>query len=393
MEIGDDHSGYSAIANNSQMRLSADMRVPSLLQNRLLCAVAAWNIVLLAGSTSAVAGDPIRVTDQRGVSITLAKPAQRVVFIPIPAASTYMALDGTPAHIVGLNPIAMTALREGILGHIFPGALSINSGITQGGFIPNVEAILALSPDVVIQWATQGPDAIEPLERAGLPTLGIRYGSQSLTEDYTRMFGALAGKPDRADAIIARQHVRIAAIRAALAGLAPEDRPTVLYFNRFAGDLAVSGADTNNDENIRLAGGINAAASLRGSTQSVTYEQVLQWDPRVILLGTFDPAKPSDLYEDPRWQLLRAVHERRVYRYPLGGYRWDPPSQESAMSWTWLAQILHPDQARQFDLRQDMIEWFKFLYGYALSPAEMDDILNLAENGGSQGYDIFRAQK
>ncbi len=352
---------------------------------RLLALIAAYGM-----AADRAAADPIRVTDQRDVSITLPRPAERVVFIPIPASSTYMAIDGTASHIVGVNPIAMTAMRDGILGRMFPDALRISTDVTQGRFVPNIETILSLSPDAVVQWATEGPDVIVPLERAGLPVLGIRYGSQAYTEEYTRMFAALAGKPERAATIIDRQHARIEAIQQALAPVKPEGRPSVLYFGSFAGGLTVSGTDNNSDEDIRRAGGRNVAAALHGATQSVTYEQVLQWDPQVILLGTFDPTTPADLYKDPKWQALRAVREHRVYRFPLGGYRWDPPSQESALSWTWLAEVLHPDLAR-FDLREDMTDWFRFLYGHALTTAEADGILNIAANGQSQGYERFRA--
>ena len=76
----------------------------------------------------------------------------------------------------------------------------------------------------------------------------------------------------------------------------------------------------------------------------MTIEQVLTWNPQVILLGNFDAAMPSDIYGDPRWQSVEAVKARRVYKFPLGGYRWDPPSQESALGWIWLAGLLHPER-------------------------------------------------
>src|SRR5262249_46733863 len=101
--------------------------------------------------------------------------------------------------------------------------------------------------------------------------------------------------------------------------------------------------------------------------------------------------KPEDLYNDPRWQAVSAVRARRVYRMPLGGYRWDPASQESAMTWTWLATLLHPERMRA-DLRADMAQWYQLLYGHALTRAEADEILNIAANGGSVGYAALAAR-
>lgn len=339
----------------------------------------------LAACAPPAAAEPISITDQRGRTLVLPRPAERVVFIPIPAPSTFMAIDGGPGRIVGMNPTSMSAIRGGILGRIFPAAQSISTGVVQSGFTPNVEAILALRPDVVFQWANEGEEVLAALDRAGLPTLGMTYGTQETTEVYSRMFAAVAGRPERAEEIIRRQRARMAEIERAMADLPADARPRVLYFGRFAGGMTVSGTGSYNDFYIRLAGGTNVAAALRSHSQSVTYEQVLTWDPQVILLGTFDPAKPEDLYGDPRWQAVSAVRERRVYRMPLGGYRWDPPSQESALTWTWVAALLHPQRLRA-DLRADMAEWYRFLYGHELTAADGDEILNLAANARSAGY-------
>ncbi len=78
---------------------------------------------------------------------------------------------------------------------------------------------------------------------------------------------------------------------------------------------------------------------------------------------------PSDLYNDPRWQSVDAVKNHRVYRTPLGGYRWDPPSHESSLSWLWLTGLLQPERARD-NLRQAMRDWFGFLYSHELTDEE-----------------------
>jgi iron complex transport system substrate-binding protein len=325
--------------------------------------------VLAVASAGGAIADPISITDQRGRTVTLPRPAERVVFIPIPAPSTFMAIDGGPRRIVGINPTSLSAIREGILGRIFPAAATIRTDIVRSGFVPNVATILSLQPDVVFQWANEGEELIAVLDRVGLPTLGMTYGTQETLEGYSRMFAAVAGKPERVEEIIRRQRARRAALEQAMAGLPDAAHPRVLQFGRFAAAMQVAGSGDYTDFYIRLAGGANAAAELRGYGRPVTYEQVLAWDPQVILLGTFDPAKPDDLYNDPRWQAVRAVRERRVYRLPLGGYRWDPPSQESALTWTWVASLLQPERVRA-NLRADMAEWYEFLYGHRLTPAE-----------------------
>ena len=115
----------------------------------------------------------IRVDDQRGRTIELPKPAERIVTIPIPMASIIMALDGSSRRIVGMHPSAHQSIQEGFLRRVFPEALSIQADVTRGGiYTPNLESILALRPDVVVQW-TEPVDVIQALERVGLTVVGL----------------------------------------------------------------------------------------------------------------------------------------------------------------------------------------------------------------------------
>ena len=79
---------------------------------------------------------------------------------------------------------------------------------------------------------------------------------------------------------------------------------------------------------------------------------------------------------------------RRVYKFPLGGYRWDPPSQESALGWIWLAGLLHPERETG-NLRAVMRDWFSFLYKHDLTDDEIDGVLFAAQNRQSAGYERY----
>lgn len=352
--------------------------------------VAAIILAIVIGRASAA-----DITDQRGHTIHLDKPAERTVFLPIPAAATYIAIDGTERHIVGMNPYSASAMREGILGKMFPDAAGISTNVVMGGgdannFTPNVESILAMRPDVVFQWARASTDVIGVLDRAGLAVLGMRAGSQEDFAAYVAMMGEVSGKGERAASLVQRQQDVRSRIETAMADVQAQQRPRVMYLNRAAQMLRVSGKGTYNDFYVRLTGGQNVAADLR-AVSTVTIEQILTWNPQVILLGNFDATMPADIYGDPRWQGVDAVKAHRVYRMPLGGYRWDPPSQESALTWIWLAGLLQPERAQE-DLRAAMRDWYTFLYGHALTDSEIDGILFAAQNRASAGYERYLAR-
>lgn len=344
--------------------------------------------VVIGVSVMAVSSRAAELTDQRGRTVAVTTPAQRVVFLPMPAPSTYMAIDRSAAHVAGMNPASATAMRAGILSRIFPSFDQIPTGITRGaGVVPNVEAIMALHPDAVLQWATSGDEPIAMLDRAGLTVLGLRYGGQDEVEGAILMMGWLAGQEARAGRIVERQRQRQDVLAATFRATPEAERPRVLHLSRASDSFAVAGRDTYTDFVIRTAGGRNAAGEIGGS-RTVTLEQLLVWNPDVILLGNFDSAMPADLYRDPRLQGIAAIKQRRVYRVPLGGYRWDPPSHESALAWTWLAKLLHPDRLTT-DLRTEMRDWYSFLYDHALADAEIDAILQTPQNDASAGYARF----
>lgn len=328
----------------------------------------------------------IEVTDQRGRTLAFPQPVERAVFLPMPAPSTFIAIDGGVARIAGMNRASAAAMRDGILGRFFPGYAAIATDVTQGNtMLPNVEQVLTLNPDLVVQWASEGDEPIAMLERAGLKVMGIRYGGQAEMAAYTRLLGAAAGGSARAGTIVARQAARQAEIEQAMAGLPPGGRPGVLYLSRYNGALTVGGSESYIDFCIRLAGGRNVAADLPRGARTITVEQLLVWNPDVVLLGNFDTAMPGDLYADPRLQSVAAVRDRRVYRMPLGGYRWDPPSQESALAWGWLAGLLQPGRLAP-TLRAEIHDWYRFLYDRSVDDRDIDAILFEAANRGSAGY-------
>jgi iron complex transport system substrate-binding protein len=319
-----------------------------------------------------------------------------VVILPIPGPATFIAIDGSERKIVGMNAYAASAMREGLLGKMFPGFTKIPTNVVMGAgdpsnFAPNVESILALRPDAVFQWANSaGGEAIGVLDRTGLPVLGMRVGSREENAGFITLTGRVAGNEARATELLRRQDEVKRRIEGAINGARDLQRPRVVYFNRAAQTLRVSGNKSHNDFYIRLAGGQNAAAEIQ-TVSTVTIEQVLTWNPQVILLGNFDAAVPSDIYGDPRWQGVDAVKNRRVYKMPLGGYRWDPPSQESALTWIWLTGLLHPE-LEQVNLRAAMRDWFSFLYKHDLTDDEIDAILMAARNRQSAGYERYLAK-
>lgn len=341
-----------------------------------------------AGPSSKSAAQ-VSVEDQRGKTVTLKHRARRVVTIPMPAAAMLIAVDKSADHLVGMHKFSWLAIRDGILGDFFPKAKKIAHGIAGQNFTPNVESIVGLNPDVVVQWGDNGAGIIAPMENAGLKVVGLTYGTQDDVNTWITLFGTLLGKKERADAINARTSKQMDEIKAA-AGDVSHNKPKIIYFNRFKGGLKAAGKGSYNDFYIRLVGGVNAAEGLSGLA-GVDVEQVLSWDPDIVLLGNFDDAVPDDVYGDKVWSDVSAVKSKRVYKVPLGGYRWDPPSQESPLMWRWLFMLAHP-RAKRYDLRGQVASYYRFLYGHEPSDKQLDKVLWMDLNAKSAAYRQFHAR-
>jgi iron complex transport system substrate-binding protein len=335
------------------------------------------------------AAEPVGFKDMNGRVVALSKPAERVASIVIPMASTLIALDGGTKRLVGMNPVAKARMEEGILATIFPEVAAIPDTISAANFVPNVEALAAARPDLVVQWGDRGEAIVAPIVNAGLTAMLISYGTEAYARDYMAMMATAIGRPERVAPLVGwRAEVeRDIAAKTATLGAAP--RPKVLYLFRLMSGIQVAGSGpVYNDWYIRLVGGTNAAAAVKGQTP-VGREQIAAWDPDIILLNNFEPKlTPDVVYADPILSMTSAAKAKKVYRSPLGGFMWDPPSQESPLSWMWLANLVHPEVFR-YDLRAEMRTAYRTLYGYDLTDADIDRILWLDVNRTSAGYDVF----
>lgn len=353
----------------------------------------AITVALVFTQPLAATADPITIIDHEKRTVTLPKPVERIASIPIPMASTIIAMDGGTSKLVGMNPTAKSAIVEGVLGKIFPEAKDIPSDITAPNFIPNVEELAATNPELVIQWADRGPDLVDPIVNAGLTALLISYGSEEKTKQYQAMVATAMGKPERAQMINGWRDQVAAEMAAKSKDIPAEKKPRILYLGRALESLTASGDKGNYAAfYVNLAGAVSVSANLEGQGTTISPEQIAEWNPDVILLNSFEAKLGLErIYDDPILSLTKAAQDKRVYKMPLGGYRWDPPNQESPLTWMWLANLMHPD-IFQYDLRGEMKKAYKTLYDYDLTDEDIDGILWVGMQGDATDYAQFKAK-
>ncbi|WP_325488029.1 ABC transporter substrate-binding protein [Pelagibacterium sp.] len=356
------------------------------MRSPLLATLASVFLASIAGAQE------INLTDMEGRAVTLEKPAERIATFPMPMASVVVSMDGGIDRLVGMNEQSYAAHFEGLLGTIFPEAADIPFDFVGNGFVPNVESLVTLSPDLVVQWGGRGNDIVDPITNAGLSTLLVLSGTEDNARGSQSLIAEAIGKPERFETMLHWRNEVVAAVEAKAAAIAKDDKPSVLYMLRSLSEITATGRENHyNTWYIEMAGGISSSAELNG-TVPISAEQIAVWNPDVILLNSFEPELSVDwVYDHPILSQLAAAQEHRVYKMPIGGYRWEPASQESPLTWMWLANLLHPE-VYDFDLRAEMRSAYEFLYNYEVSDAEIDSILRMDMQGDAANYAQFRAQ-
>ena len=341
---------------------------------------------LTMGMLSLLAARPsaaeVAFTDQRDKLVTLSGAAKRVVAFPKPVPSLFIAVDGGIEHLIGIHPAAQSAIMDSVLGEFYPGVADINTQIVGEGFIPNVEELLKINPDVVIQWALKTDQYIEPMERVGLTVVGLSYGSYEIERERISIIGKIVQKEERANSFLAWHNQVRQNLNQILSSIPQERRARMVFVDHLENnELAVFGRD---EFFFQMAGLRNLAfeAGLNQGTVTVSAEQVLAWDPEIIFLNYYDAAiTPDDFYNNPVYDSMTAVKDRRIYKTPSLG----PGSHEAPLVWMWMTMLAYPELG-DWDLRQSVKDKYVEMYGHSPSDDDVDKIMQLATNAESRDY-------
>ncbi|MGH7823002.1 MAG: ABC transporter substrate-binding protein, partial [Candidatus Binatia bacterium] len=205
---------------------------------------------------------------------------------------------------------------------------------------PNLEAIVARRPDLVIAVPTPGNrDEVEALERLGLRVLVAAEGP-TLEDVYAsiRTIAAAAGRSEAGSGLVEGMRERVERLRLRLG----DAEPRTVLFVVDRSPLVVAGDGTLIGDLIRLAGGRNVARGL-GPWPRLSVEAVVRFSPEVILDGAMRPDEERDagFYEELGLPAARAgrVHAVRVDEIMRPGPRLAEGVER-------LARRIHPEAFR-----------------------------------------------
>jgi len=272
----------------------------------------------------------IEITDQSGRVVKLVKIPERIISLA-PGNTEILYALGIEDKVVGVTDYCN-----------YPPEAKEKPRI--GGFsTPNLEKLIAASPDLVLATSIHQKIVVPRLEEMGI--LVVTLDPKTLDEilGSISLVGRVTGKEKEASGIVAGMRTKIKSVTDKTANLLQTQKPRVLYIT-WHNPLMAAGSGTLQDELIQKAGGVNIAHNLTGHA-SISLETVIAANPEVIIagvgMGTGDDAPLQFARTEPRLTNTDAIRQNRVYAIDvdLAG-RYGPRITDALEQF---AEFIHPE--------------------------------------------------
>jgi len=298
--------------------------------------------------------EKITVTDQIGRTVSLAKPAERVVSCYYITSYAVIAL-GAAKCLVGIEKKANTRpiykmTDSSLLDLPVVGSLKEIS----------VETIAAQTPDLVI-LPKKLSSYIEAIEALGITTVVVNPETDNDLREMMKILGALLGASDKANQLLEFYDDKINSFSA------PTEKPSVLFLSN-SSYLAAAPSGMYQNDLITLAGGVNALAENKETYwQTISYETILQLDPDYIVIPCAAEYTADTISSDEVLKDLKAVKNGNIISFPSSFEEWDSPIPSAVLGVLWLRASLNPGVYSQETFKQDLIQFYQTFYGFTPS--------------------------
>ena len=239
------------------------------------------------------------VTDDRGVVVHFKQSPQRIVSI-LPSLAESVCELGRCQRLVGVDrysnwPLALTRLPQ-----------------VGGGLDPNIEAIVALKPDVVLMAVSSR--AFDRLEGLGIKVVALEPKTHADVQRVLKKLGQLLDVPEEQGAARLWRNIEAGIATAAqmlpkrTLGINQKTKPPTVYFEVNPAPYA-AGESSFMGETLTRLGAKNIIPAALGPFPKINPEFVVRANPDVIMVGLRGSA---GLEQRPGWQRLRALREKRL---------------------------------------------------------------------------------
>lgn len=314
------------------------------------------------------------ITDMSGRKVTIPTKVDKVISLSNNTTVDIYTL--APDKLLGLSFKMKVTAKEYIPDKYFN---LPTVGTTSDGKVDN-ESILKLKPDIII---CSNEDEIFPADdiqkQLNIPVVMITTDIDKTDKVYT-FLGDILNEKARAKELSDYSKKTLDKVKSLVKKI-PADKKLSVYYAEMSG-LQTDISGNVHTEVLDFAGGKNVADITEtkvGSMAQVSMEQVLNWNPQVILVGMAKTDLYSTIKSDSKWANIQAVKDKKVYAIPSIPFNWfdRPPSAVRVLGAEWLANLLYPDYVK-IDIKKEMKTYYEKFFNVKLTDEQIDNILKNA---------------
>ena len=249
----------------------------------------------------------------------------------------------------------------------------------------NYEAVIAANPTIAINSGkindTMVSDCDALSESLGIPVVAVDNELNNSAEAF-RFMGELLGVEDHAEKL-AQYAEQVFTDINALSDI-PEEKKVSVYFGNGEDSLETAPRGSQHAQILDAINAVNVADLELGdgSRVQISAEQLLAWDPDVIVVNGEPKADKSgssaaeDILSNPDYASLKAVQDQKVYGTPNAPFSWvdRPAGPNRLIGMRWFSALIYPEYIK-CDINEEIHKFFDLFYHVDLSDEQLENVL------------------
>ena len=360
----------------------------------LICLVMSVSLLTGYSETKAATEEPTQSTEQDATQETaetreITDMAGRKVTVPVaeniesvfsagPVAAIFLYMV-VPDKLLGWN-YELNDVEKSIILDKYQDLPNFGMGDAV-----NYEAVIAANPTIAINSGkindTMVSDCDALSESLGIPVVAVDNELNNSAEAF-RFMGELLGVEDHAEEL-AQYAEQVFTDINALSDI-PEEKKVSVYFGNGEDSLETAPRGSQHAQILDVINAVNVADLELGdgSRVQISAEQLLAWDPDVIVVNGEPKADKSgssaaeDILSNPDYASLKAVQDQKVYGTPNAPFSWvdRPAGPNRLIGMRWFSALIYPEYIK-CDINEEIHKFFDLFYHVDLSDEQLENVL------------------
>ena len=247
----------------------------------------------------------------------------------------------------------------------------------------NYEAVIAADPTIAVNVGTINDKMISDCDKLskslGVPVVAVD-GDLSASAEAYRFMGEQLGEEEQAEKLASYAEKTFADIEKMEV---PEDKKVRIYYGNGEDSLETAPAGSAHGQIIDMVNAVNVAdlEMGEGSRVQISAEQLLAWDPDVIVVNGEPKADMSGasaaetILANPDYASLKAVQNQQVYGTPNAPFSWmdRPMGPNRIVGIRWLSGLIYPEYLN-YNVDEEVKEFFDLFYHVQLTDEQLENI-------------------